>query len=349
MSAYIELEIHALLKEYSDAGLAADKLIQGLESSEENLTKENIEALARFLWHCGFYSTLNDFVLRHIDKEQFEIPWPYFAEALIKTHPDLDQKSLAALREGILETDSKDKISRSQALDTIIPESSEWRQDRKYRLHKDYFKNKKNYLDQLVTLRTQQLYEQEKELLKLLQKLYPGDKDVQNELKEHQQRYALEILSRRVPHAKSPNLIEDNQLNEEQQQILDVIFANLKAECEADTSLSYDSAIAMAMLERHDEALVLLEMAPESDGANWLQLDLLLKARHYLELLQYLPRIELLYAHEADTFFATAYLRAQAMWGIGQKHTAIEILESLLSSNPQYRSAHSILNVWRGQ
>ncbi len=349
MSAYIELEIHALLKEYTDAGLAADKLIQSLESSDENLTKENIEALARFLWHCGFYSTLNDFVLRHIDKEAFEIPWPYFAEALVKTHPDLDEKSLEALREGILECNAKDSVSRSEALNSIIPESNEWRQDRKYRLHKDYFKNKKNYLDQLVTLRTQQLYEQEKELLRLLQKLYPGDKDVQNEMKEHQQRYALEILSRRAHHARPHTVIEESPLSPEMQHAFDVVFTTLINECEVDTDLSYDAAIAMSMLERYDEALALLELAPESDGANWLQLDLLLKARRYLELLQYLPRIELLYANNADTFFATAYLRAQAMWGIGQKHTAIEILESLLSSNPQYRAAPSILNVWRGQ
>lgn len=348
MSTFIELEIHALLNEYSDAGLAADRLIQNLEASPENLSAENVDGLARFLWHCGFYSTLHDFVIRHIAEENFPTPWAYFAETLVKIHPDLSEMVIESLSEGIKETKAQEIIAPSTALDKLIPEIGEWRRDRKYRLHKEYQKNKKNYLDQLVTLRTQQLYEQEKELLTRLQKLYPGDPDVQKELKDHQQRYALEILARRTPLTRS-HTIEETPLDDEQQQALQIIFAAMLEEVQQDETLAYDFAVALWMMEGYEQALGLLSYAPDDQRRHWFRMELLLKSRRFLELLNELAQMEMIYADEPETFFATAYLRAQAMWGIGQKHTAVEIIESLLISRPHYRSAPSLLAVWSGQ
>ncbi|HRO68156.1 MAG TPA: hypothetical protein PL182_11375, partial [Pseudobdellovibrionaceae bacterium] len=68
-----------------------------------------------------------------------------------------------------------------------------------------------------------------------------------------------------------------------------------------------------------------------------------------VELLHELARVELLQSEDSETFFATAYLRAQALWGLGQKHAAIEVMESLLASRPQYRSGLSLLSLWREQ
>lgn len=347
MSTFIELEIYALLNELGDPALVADKLIQNLEASEDTLTPENLEGLSAFLWHCGFHATLLDFVLRHLDDENFPIPWAYFLGAIHTVNPNLDEETRTALKEGILTLEAQGEAGRAKAVEELFPGVS-WRQDRKYNIHKDHLRQKKNYLDQLVTLRTQQLYEQEKNLLGFLQNLYPGDEEVLKELSEHKQRYALEILARRTPLARSYT-IEESPLPPDQRQALEEILKAMKAEVQSAPELAYDFAIAAWMLDAYPEALELLDLAPESDGKNWFRLELLLLNRLFLELLQDLARVELYYAAEPDTFFATAYLRAQAMWGLGQRHIAIEVLESLLSAQPHYRAGSSLLAIWRGQ
>lgn len=348
MSAFIELEIQALLNEYSDAALTADRLIQNLEASEENMSAENVEALARFLWHCGFHSTLLDFILRHLENENFPVPWPYFIEAIGHLHDELDETVVLALKEGLKESKAEEAASRSSALDSLLPELGERRRDRRYGIHKAYFREKKNLLDQLVTLRTQQLYEQEKALLARLQKLYPGDEEVLKELGEHKQRYALEILAKRAPHLRPAPTVEP-PAEPEQLRLTEGFFDSVRREAEQDPELAYDFAVALWMLESFDHALTLLDMAPDSDTRRWFRMELLLRTRRFLELLQDLAYMEYAFADDPETFFATAFLRAQAMWGIGQKHTAVEILESLLESRPHYRSAPALLSLWRGQ
>lgn len=354
MSTFLELEIYALLKEHQqengDAAVAADRLIQNIEDSEELMTAENIQSLAAFLWHCGYHATLLDFILRHIGNENFPIPWSYFAQVLgVIGAEQVSDKVLHALQEGIEKSKAQDEISRSKALDNLIPEIVQWRQDYRYRQHRSHRTNKKNYLEQLITLRTQQLYEQEKDLLQLLQRLYPGDEDVIRETKEHQQRYALEILARRArPTASTIDANEDEEaLPEDQYAVLENIFLCMQEKLQHTPELAYDFAVAAVMLDRPLEAQHFLDQAAEDDAQIWLHLELLLRNKHYLELLQALAKIEVHYAEKSDTFFATAYLRAQAMWGMGQKHTAIEIMESLLSARPHYRSGDSLLSLWR--
>ncbi len=348
MSVAYDLEIHNLLSEYGDPALVADRLIRNMDESEENITASNVEALARFLWHCGFLTTLNDFVLRHIQKENFPIPWAYFAEAIGQMHPEIEPRILASLKEGIDATKGWEVLSRSAALDRFFKEVGALRRDRKYKIHKRYYAEKKNYIDQLTTLRTQQLYEQEKDLLELLQKLYPGDQDVHKEFKDHEQRYATEILARWGPSQKS-RPVEEVSFDEDQLKILHEIFLTMEAECKDSESLGYDCAIAMWMMEDFEHALLLLGYADNCTSKDWLYLELLLKCRRFLELLQALVEVENVYVDDPETFFATTYLRAQAFWGLGQRHMAIEIMESLVTSRPNYRSAPSLLNLWRGQ
>lgn len=348
MSTFIELEIYALLNETGDSAQVAERLIQNLESSEDIRTPENIEGMAAYLWNGGFYATLFDFVLRHLDDESYPIPWAYFIDAIGIVTPTLSDDARTALKEGLVEEEAQEEAARSPAIDQLVDDGASWRQDRRYKIHKNFLRGKKNYLDQLVTLRTQQLYEQEKELLGLLQKLYPGDEDVRRELQDHKQRYALEILARRTPLSRSYT-IEEDKLPADQQTVLSCITSALKNAVIENPEMAYDGAVAAWMLDAYPEALEILELAPESDAKNWFRLELLLLNRRFLELLQALAAVELHYAGEPETFFATAYLRAQAMWGMGQRHVAIEVLESLLSSKPHYRSGPSLLAQWRTQ
>lgn len=353
MSRYIELEIQSLLKETGDAAIAADRLIQAIEKDPEQLTDSGaIEALSRFLLNAGFTATLRDFVLRHIEDETFPTPWAYFVEALAQMSADqnieISDEGLRAFEKGVRELGLQKVLGRSKSGERILPELRHWRSDLRYRTHKEYTENKKILLDQLVTLRIQRLVEKEKELLKKLAKLYPGDGDVHKETLEHRQRNALEILSRRKPSFRHQTLQNFDDINEEEKPSYDALMSSLVESAQSHPEMSYELAVLAWVLEAYDIGLQVLDFAPDDEQKLWFRLDLLLKNHRYLELLTELSQVEMKLAADPETFFATAYLRAQAYWGLGQKDTAIEVMESLLATRPHYRAGESLLNSWRG-
>ncbi|WP_415061906.1 hypothetical protein [Bdellovibrio sp.] len=350
MSTYIELEIQNLLNEVEDLDEVGERVIQSLESSPEHFTLDNINSLARFLIQSQHPLKLVHFVLRYIDNENFPIPWPYFLEALGLVGKELDNKTLKALIEGIQEDNAEAEAARAQSLNKSMTELGEWRSNRKYKIHKDYLNNKRLLLDQLITLRTQQLYEQEKNLLSRLQKLYPGDSEIRSEVSEHKQRYALEILQRRSPKARAQTSEDFSPKDPAVENALQALVQSMHEHAEQRPELAMDFAIAAFMLEAYEAALSLLSYSEEeTTSLLWLRLEILLKCRRFVEVLSELSKVEVLLAHEPETFFATAYLRAQALWGLGQKHTAIEVLEGLMAARPHYRAASALLSIWSGQ
>ena len=112
---------------------------------------------------------------------------------------------------------------------------------------------------------------------------------------------------------------------------------------------AFDFAIAAFTLESFDDALEILSYAEETTPLLLFRMEVLVRCRRFVELLNEISKMELAFSHEPETFFATAYLRAQALWGLGQKHSAIEVLESLMASRPHYRAASALISMWSGQ
>lgn len=346
MSTYVELEIKNLLNEIDDVEIVANRLIEHLESSPDLLTQDNINAICRFLLSSQNPARLINFVLKHIDNETIAIPWPYFLEAIGIINIELDETTLAALVQGVQEDNAQSEAARSQKLTHVLPALQEWRTDRKFKIHKEYLNSKNLLLDQLVTLRTQQLYEQEKQLLKRLQKLYPGDPEIRQEVSEHKQRYALDVLQRRSPRSRSINENELAPKDPAVEQALSALLQSLLEHVEKSPEMAFDFAVVAFMLESYETALQLLSYSDENPSLLWFRLEILLKSRHFIELLNELAHVELTFADDPETFFATAYLRAQALWGLGQKHTAVEVMEGLVAARPHYRAASALLSIW---
>lgn len=348
MSTYVELEIQNLLNESSDIDEVGRRLLQNIESSPDYLTLDNINSVARFLNLSGLHQQLVEFIARHLDNESFAIPWPYLLESLRNATEPPPAKLVAALIEGIEEESAEAEAARSSALVKEDPRFEEWRGHRKYKIHKDYINNKKLLLEQLITFRTQQLFEQESKLLQRLQKLYPGDSQILREANEYKQRYALEILVRRGPPTTALPA-DDQQLEPDVENARQALMSSLLEHVQDFPEMAEDFAVIAYMIESYEEAIQLLDHAPESPSQIWFRLEILLKSRRFIELLNDLAKVELVFAEDPETFFATAYLRAQALWGLGQKHTALQVIEGLIAARPHYRAASALLSIWSSQ
>lgn len=341
-----ELEIKAVLDEESDPQLRVDRLLASFQNSEPDFSADRITTLARFLLKGGFYKELIEFVLNHWTDKSFPIPWPYFLEAIALSRTEIPPDLSAALLKGIDDSGARQEASRSKALDGMIPAMKAERADRRLQSLKFYRRQKEALLEELMTLRTQQLYEQERRVLETLKKMFPGDADVAREISNHKNRYALEILNRHRRFKK--NLRAESFEQDPQVDKIKPVMEQLLTEAAVDhRSMAADFAIAAATLDLWETSLEILNLAEDTTPNRWLRLELLLAAGHHVELLQELTSIEIKESGDHETFSATAYLRAQAMWALGQKDQAIEIMESLLAASPQYRSGVSLLTLWR--
>jgi hypothetical protein len=344
LSASLELEIKHLLTQEESLDKVIEQVIQTVENDGEDLGYDQVLTLCRFLWRAEAHKALVEFILKHWNHPDFKIPWPFFLSALSeRLTPDIAE----LLWEGITKEGSQNLAARSFVLDTYHPELKQLRANLKLDAIKKMETQKEELLNQLDTFRVQQMAEQEKNLLQKLMRLYPDDATIARQSSDFKERNALDVISRHAPLRRATIIDHESPSPEMQkaQQAWGQVFLESAAK---DPGASYEFAVAAFMIGVYDVALRILDMSEKSDAKIWFRLEILLHTRRYLDLLQDVAGAELLYAHDSETFFATAYYRAQAFWGLGQKHMAIEVMEGLLAARPHYRMGLTLLNQWRG-
>ena len=348
MTLNLELEIRSLLEQHRTPEAAAEKLIELYAGQTEKWPDESLQELCRFFLNCGLYKTLIQFCLNNLKQNYFTMPWAYFLQALTMGLPDLEADVVQFIIQGIQEQNGAEDASLAKGAIKFISNSSELKAERRRQRQKYSKELKSEFMQQLVTYRTQQLFEQEKLLLGKLQRMFPGDTDILDESREHKERNALDVLARRAPNARNVSPREPAPSAESQLQISSIKDSMLKG-AKTFPDLAFDFAIAAYMLDAPELSLSILEDSTLTLAQRWFQVEVKLRCRRFLDVLSDLNQLELTFANDGETFFATAYLRAQAYWGLNQKHLAIEVLESIMAARPHYRSASALLDVWRIQ
>lgn len=349
MQSTFELEIRSLLNKHGSVEKAATELVSYLESNSENFTQENILTLSNFLFQSHLYLLLVQFVLRNIRNESFYIPWGYFLEALAEIPFEITVDFKEALFEGILQTEAQAEAIRSKKWDSEFEEFMDWRKELRKNNKKIAQNIKEDLLDELALYRNANLQEKEKNLLIKLQKMFPNDITIKKNFLRSKERSALDILAKYSGRRK---IITQENISKEEMDSLQVISESFLKASELNPEMALDFATACYMLEDYKTSLHILnspkfESTNENKFKDWLEIELLIKLNRHLEALNLILDIEKKYASDPETFFSTAYLRALALWGLDQKPKAIEIMESLLISKPNFRLASSILSYWR--
>ncbi len=344
-TASIEFEIHSLLAHHHALDLAADALIKKYENKKLKLS--DFESLATFLLYSGFYATLTDLILRKLD-DGSQIPWGHFADALLLSsdHVPLDvQKAVLA---GARVQRALDHLSRSHSLDELSSELVQQRMLRRQRLKEKIFQKRSELLKELEVLRSQGLKAEEEKVIQRLEKMFPGNADIYKLRVDLRERMAQDFMHKQKQASKTNVLVPAFEVRDsEEEQILVEIEKAMQEALLNSQALAADFALAQLFWENPDSALRILENSSPDEQTDWLRAEVLLRARRFVELLEFLVELEQKYSADAETIFAVHYLRAQALWGLQEKSGAIEILEGMTAARPHYRAAMSLLREWK--
>jgi tetratricopeptide (TPR) repeat protein len=342
----IEIEIQSLLVHFRETDLAADSLLKKYETQKLSLSE--FESLSVFLLHCGFFATLTDFILRKFE-DGSKIPWAHFAEALFLSAEAIEPEIKAAIIEGAEENFSLSHLSRTHNLDEFDAELPVQRVQRRKKFQTRYQDRKKELLQEIEMLRVQKMNQEQEKLVQVLAKFFPDASEIYHLRGSIKESMAEEYLARRPEKKKKQKKIHTlpEVKTEEEKNLLKSITETMSDQLKAGDILAEDFAVAQLTWENEEAALDLLDAVTDTPRRLWIKADLLLRSRRFAELLEHLRNLEIELAAEPETLFAAHYLKAQALWGLDQKKSAIQILEEMLEARPDYRSARSLLNEWK--
>ncbi len=308
-----------------------------------------IKEFAQLLFLSGEYTQLIQFCVLVLENRkpvtEDTFPWNYLIESIFRLEPFPSDELKQTLRNLHQQLNLDEQLATSPHARKLVERSEEifnlWIDHAEER----YDALKSQLLSELRQAELEGAPRLEDQLIQKLISIDPTDAAITNYQKKLKERRALEVLSQRKFYdlTSAQSDLDDPQVL----QMYTLIREQMFKIAEDWPILAADVAVALAQFGEPSDGEQALDYAPEGEEKDWLLCELRLLQNKFLDLLSALPKIEVKYSNDPLTFFHTAYLRAKCYNGLGQRETAIEILDSLTTTNPDYRDAAILLSQWR--
>jgi hypothetical protein len=317
----------------------------------EFISLQDMETLGVLALRSGYCSEFVHLCAKKLE-DNAEIPWAHFVQCLTMGMNSVSNVLKKSVYAGASEQKLLEHLCRSHFLDDVFPDLPQIRRERISQWTDKHHFHKKELLAQVEMLRTQELDAEEEKALRKLQKFFPRDQAIQKLMEQAQERKALLLLEAKV---RAPESVwektERPVISEEDRELLQAIIRSMARQLKKTPDLARDFAVALLTWDHPEGALEILENHKKgkkrSKAETWLQMESLLMARRFVALLTLINEIEKSPHLEPDDTFGLLYLKARALWGLGSRFSAIEILENLVNHRPSYRSAMTLLRLWK--
>ncbi len=344
-SSRIEIIIQKLLQEF-DVTYVADDLLKKWDRGE--LSEKDQDIAAQFLLNTGLHKTLQNQYSKQFTQDRY-IAWIPFLEMLSQIETHLHEDIVEAILVGMTESNKLEDIIYAQKAKTLHPRFEKviktYLEERKTALEKE----KSELKTKLQRLIADRMDTEIRDVSILLRQKFPNDKEI-FEITSDLDLARIRSLVQKKERELHNKLQDENSPHELDKDFLEEkskIGANVVESAKKNPNSAYDLSILLTQIELYDEALQCLSYAPESLEKDWLKLELLIKAENFIDAINESFEIESKYPQNPTTIFSALEYRAQALYGLGEKDKAIQILETVIKVSPSNQSAKVLLHAWR--
>ena len=337
----LEWEIHQKLLDEKSPKAVGNYLVEKWKNS--NLSIEEKETIASYLIHIGAYASLAE-LFRSTIAQPYAVPWAHFLEFCREAKLNFDEQIEKVIIEGAEAQNQTKRIALNSAFDSLIPSLRELRIQLREQSQEEFRNRKKTLIEKIEFLKSQRMLQEEGRALLELMNAFPLD-DFSALKQDYDERVALETLAHRSP------IIADAVLEKQTPEDIDAgkrISSQVATAADSNPHLRYDLTVMLYFMELYAPALELIEKAEPNYATDWLQIELLVKSRLFVRVLEITDLFEKRYGDIPSTAFAASYARAQALYGLGQKDDATQLMQSIVKLRPKYRSARILLSDWLG-
>lgn len=344
MRPELELAIHDLLVVGKNSQLVSEQVSEKLIKDSHRLSER--AALIHFVILSGEYQSAFRVFQKWFETKQ-RIPWQEFLNLVYKSKSlPPDSEFISFLFQAMEEADALGQL-------TVLKHWQSY-DSRFARLADEFYSHLKQKSQDIETqlfekldyFKSNRMLDQEEALLKKLILAFPERDDLVKDLKQLKTRWAHHFIAeksrqlegQKLSYKDAPSFDE----NEFAQHLLEVMGLTIKKHPLA----AYDFAIGLNMMEFYEPALHMLKYTVPNLAVDWFRAELLMKCKRHLECLDELTRLEQTYVDDPESSFASTYLRSQVLMGLGQKNMAVQLMRSITSVRPGYRSAHGLIIEW---
>lgn len=346
LSQEIEHILRDLLLSDKDTKKVVTKVIHRLKN--ESMGRRDRWAFLSFLINAGYFKEAFELFADWFPQKK-RLIWRSFLFILNRAGFRPGKDFLNYIFEAQNALEPKDRLLTFAQWEELDSRFTTMRNETVRQLENKMVSRRREMFDKLEFLQNQRMIEEEERLLNRLDQLYPQDPEVIRRRNEFQERWARHLISEKALQALQHDLFEKRlALSKDDLEWADRLTETLE-ECLRDhPQQAYNFSIGLNFIELYEHALIILRNVGTDPASDWLRLELLLKSRRFIECLDTLQQVESRYAEHPETTFASTYMRAHILRGLGQVGQAVELLQSIVSIRPGYRSAHSLLLEWSG-
>ena len=324
-----------------DAAFVADDLLKKWDRGE--LSEKDQDIAAQFLVHAGLLKTLQNQITKQLSKDQ-SIPWVALIQMILKVKKNIPDNIVDPIFVGMTELNQLENIIYIQAakdlhprfnsvITTLISEKIKALKEEKTQLKQKLQRHINDRMDtEVLNVST------------LLREKFPTDKeilDMTSDIDMARIRGLLQKKERQYQEDFNPK--KEKPDSKEIKELAQDVIRNAKK----NPTTAYDLSILLAQMEIYEAAIECLDYAKPSFEKDWLKLDLLIQSENYIDAINESFEIEKKYFHKPETIFATLELRAKALYGLGEKDKAMQILEKIAENNPKNQTVKVLLKNWR--
>ncbi|MCB0407754.1 MAG: hypothetical protein KDD34_06070 [Bdellovibrionales bacterium] len=346
MANRIERKIQRLLLVNKPQKDIFDELVAHL--FQKKISEDERNSIFNFALNAGLYQELLATFVEAFH-EKIPIPWGLYIRLLKLTGVTPNKEVIESVIKGAKRQNRVDTLALATDWESLDSRFKELRITVENDRHQKYKNKKQMLLDKVEFYRSQRMVDEEKRALKILLRMFPDDKDLVREYQKFEQEWAKEVISRSASETHESKLTERIFLNAEEQKVCGSILQQMQEICSQNNNSAYNFAIGLKFMGSPEAALKILEFADDTWEVEWLKIDLLIDSGRFVDCLSQVHDIELRYANDPETTFAATYARAKALNGLGQTGPAIDLLQSIVSVRPNYRSAFTLMTQWAGE
>lgn len=343
MANRAERKIHRLLTVGKSAREIFDELT--IDLFQKKVSESERQSIFSFGLNAGLYQQmLANFV--EVFHEKTPTPWSHFLVLIDKLKIKPPPEIIESVIKGARRQDRIENLSLSHSWDLLDPRFSQMRIEVE-KVRKQRFSDKKQILlDKIEFYRNQRMAEEERRAIRVLLKMFPDDPMVQGEFDQFQKQWARDVVARNIDESRENRIFHNPKIDTQLRKTAKILVDAMLVEAQQKPHTSYNLAIGLKMMGLPDLGLRVLAFADNNWASEWLAIELLIDCGRFVDCLNAVHELELEYSHDPETTFAATYARAKALFGLGQRGPAIDLLQSIVNVRPNYRSAFTLMTEW---
>lgn len=328
--------------------LSPEELLEEIERllNDSSLSWDEKRPLWHFLHNTGRDKALMASMQAGLDNKA-RVPFDLLVDICARANVQPSNTILESLLKGLKRQHAFDEILSSRGWDKWELRLPAMRNELLEQKVDNNRKYKESLIEKFEFLKNQRLTEQAGQVLKRLKELFPEDEQLAQMERDFQEEWARNVLSTHIATLQSEAIERTRtQPSAADEQMLQQFLVEGEKAAFSVREFAYDLAIAFWFLEDYSRAVEILAYAPPGQATDWMRAELLFASRRFLETLEQINTLELKYIDDPESTFAVSYLRAQCLFGLGQRSSALEILQSIVRVRTNYRSAHALILDW---